>query len=44
HITTLPLVPDHQRCQFPREHDCREWEPCEVCEHQLPLLDLGDVA
>lgn len=44
HLTALPLVPDHQRCRFPREHDCREWEPCEMCEHQLALFDLGDVA
>lgn len=42
HISALPPVPAEQRCLTPRIHDRREWEPCEVCEKQLPLFDLEE--
>ncbi|WP_169948628.1 hypothetical protein [Microbispora sp. H11081] len=40
HITTLPLVPARQQCRDPQRHDCREWEPCALCEGQEPLFTL----
>ena len=40
HITTLPLVPAAQQCRDPQRHDCREWEPCALCEGQQALFTL----
>ncbi|WP_182876113.1 hypothetical protein [Microbispora sp. H10670] len=40
HLTTLPLVPEHQQCRDPHRHDCRPWEPCALCEGQEALFGL----
>ncbi|MBO4274945.1 hypothetical protein [Microbispora triticiradicis] len=40
HLTALPLVPEHQQCRDPQRHDCRPWEPCELCEGQEALFGL----
>ncbi|MEV8635838.1 hypothetical protein AB0395_29700 [Streptosporangium sp. NPDC051023] len=40
HVLSLPRVPAAQRCHDQARHDRRDWEPCAVCEHQMPLFDL----
>lgn len=42
HVLSLPPVPAGQRCQDPKRHGCRHWEPCALCEHQAPLFEAAE--
>lgn len=41
HTTTLPPVPDDQRCRDER-HKVPHWEACQLCANQLALFELGE--